>query len=106
MSRETNEYLKLESAPGLQHPGYPTCDACAVEVLLEDDWLCPSCGTIWPASNVEADPEDATLFEAWSGETLTGPTCPNDVAWRIPTGCKPEERDRHVERLAKEAGRG
>lgn len=99
MTRGTNEYLKLAERPRLEHPGNPTCEACAVEVIWEDDWLCPSCGTTWSAENLEAGADDAQLFEEWSGETLTGPTCPNEYAWRIPTGAKPEERDRLVQKF-------
>lgn len=81
---ENLEYLRLAEKPGLNHPGYPTCDACGVETELGDgSWLCPSCGTTWSCDHMEADPEDATMYEEWSGEQLTGSVCPNDVAYRF-----------------------
>jgi hypothetical protein len=101
----SNCYLKLASAPALRHPGYPTCEACDVETRLEDgDWMCESCGTVWPADDMEHPPENATLYEVWSGEELTGPTCPNDQAWRV-TGYPPDERDAWIRKHI-EAARG
>ena len=101
----TDQYLRLAERPALRHPGYPTCDACDIETDHEDgDWLCPSCGTVWPGDNLEADAADATLYPDWSGETLTGPVCPNDLAWRVAgIGEDAEDRDRRVRRLIAEA---
>lgn len=95
----TLEYLRLAEKPGLHHPGYPTCGACYEETEPEDmSWLCPSCGTTWPVDNLEADPDAASLFEEWSGEKLTGLTCPNDIAWRV-AGRKPKDREEVLKRL-------
>lgn len=92
----SNQYLRLTEKPGLNHPGYPTCDACAVETTRDDDeWLCPSCGTTWPGDNAEAAPEAAQLFPEWSGEELTGPVCPNEIA-RLVSGYPPSDRDRLI----------
>lgn len=91
----STEYLRLDTAPGLRHPGNPICEACDVETTLEDDWLCPSCGTTWPAYSHEADPSDGTLYADWSGEELTGPVCPVEMAWQV-AHFKGAERDKRV----------
>lgn len=89
-------YLRLESAPGLRHPGDPYCDACDVETSLEDgEWMCESCGTTWPAEAMEADPMEATMYPDWSGEQLSGPVCPNGEAWRF-SHLPPNERDEQI----------
>ena len=94
-----SNYIRLSERPHLEHPGYPTCGACQVETDPEDGtWSCPSCGTIWDAKNLEADPEDATLYEEWAGEPLTGPIIPNDEAWRI-GDLRGAERDTMITRL-------
>ena len=90
-------YLRLEEAPRLIHPGNPSCGACRVEVGFDgEQWLCPSCGTSWPPEHLEADAKDAMLFPDWSGETLTGPVCPNDQAWLLAL-IPPDERDRRAQ---------
>lgn len=76
----SDSYLRLAERPLLKHPGYPICDACDVEVELDDGWLCP---------------EAATLYPDWSGEELTGPICPNALAWRV-DHYSGAERDRRV----------
>lgn len=92
-------YIRLAEKPGLEHPGYPLCGACAVEVDYDgDSWVCPSCGTSWDAENLEADPEDATMYDEWSGEELDGPIIPNEKAWRI-GNLRGTERDAMVTRL-------
>lgn len=92
----SNDYIRLAAAPALHHPGYPICGACDQEVRLEDsEWMCESCGTTWPANNMEADAEDATLYPFWSGEALTGPVCPNAEAWRF-AGLPPDDRDARI----------
>lgn len=103
-------YMKLAEKPGLDHPGYPNCGACGVEVDHDGDgWLCPSCGTAWPSDNVEAPPEDATLFEEWSGEELEGVEVPVHEAWRF-SGREPADREgligRHLERRGGKWGDG
>lgn len=95
----SNEYIRLATAPALNHPGYPTCDACDVEVEFDDGWLCPSCGTAWPAGNVEAGSDEASLYPDWAGEDLTGPICPTDEAWRF-AHLPPDERDARIRKLA------
>lgn len=102
-----SEFLRLAEKPGLIHPGYPICDACNVETNHEDnDWLCPSCGTVWPGDDLEAPPEKATMYHEWSGVDLIGPICPNDQAWRVGGLYKhPEDRDRIVNRIIKEGKR-
>ena len=87
--------MKLATASGLRHPGYPICDACDVEVVLDDGWLCPSCGTSWPAELLECDGDQGTLYPDWSGEELTGPVCPPDLAWRW-AHLPPDERDARI----------
>ncbi|MBB1034628.1 hypothetical protein G6031_09530 [Dietzia sp. CQ4] len=99
-----SDYLRLAEAPALRHPGYPYCAACDVETRLEDgSWLCESCGTTWPADDMEHPPENAEMYPAWSGEELTGPICPNDVAWRF-SHLPPDERDARVREHIAEGG--
>lgn len=99
----SDDYLKLAEAPGLIHPGYPICDACDVETDPEgDQWLCPSCGTVWPGDNLEADASEAQMFDEWSGETLIGQVCPNDLAWRVSHLRDPSEREKSLSKLLKE----
>lgn len=94
----SNEYMKLETAPSLHHPGYPSCGACAVETELEDGlWQCPSCGTTWPADRLEADPDEGELYEDWSGEELTGQTVPVDHAWLFAL-YRGEDRESRIKR--------
>lgn len=95
-------YLRLDKAPSLHHPGGPICGACLVETNLEDGWVCPSCGTSWPSDVVEDDGENAELYESWSGEELTGPTCPTDEAWRV-SHLEDADRDAAVEKLLGQA---
>lgn len=98
----SDEYLRLAEKPGLNHPGYPICDACNVETTIDDaQWLCPSCGTVWPGDDMESDPSKAMTFPEWSGEELTGPVCPNDEAWRV-SHLKHDEREEAVEMILKE----
>lgn len=93
----TRKYLHLTNPPALLHPGNPTCEACLVDTDHDgDNWVCPSCGTAWPGGVYEADPKDATLFPDWSGEPLTGPVCPNDVAATVSSIRDPDERDAAV----------
>lgn len=94
-------YLRLEEPPALKHPGYPICGACVVETEHEDaDWLCPSCGTVWPGEDLESEPERAQMWPAWSGEEWpqSAPVCPNDDAWKVArlTG---QQRDQEVRRI-------
>lgn len=102
----SNQYTRLAEHPSLVHPGYPSCGACDREVDYEDGgWVCPSCGTCWPGDRVEDDGSSAQLYPEWSGETLTGPVCPLDLAWRV-EHLPPDERDaailRHLEQVASE----
>lgn len=98
----SDHFLRLSKPPGLSHPGYPICDACNVETEHDGDgWLCPSCGTAWPGDNMEAFPSEATMFPDWSGEGMTGPVCPNDLAWKV-SHLSGYERDALVKRLTEE----
>lgn len=98
----TNAYIRLAEAPGLNHPGNPSCNACEVETEIDDrEWMCPSCGTTWPTESMDASSEDATLYPDWAGEELTGPVCPNDDAWRF-THFPPDERDARIREHTKE----
>ena len=76
----TADYLKLEEAPTLIY-SLPQCSACCTECDSDGaHWICPTCGTSW---NINAlDGAQGDLFEAWAGETLSGPVVPNDAAWR------------------------
>ena len=100
----SSDYLKLDAAPGLTHPGHPICDACEVEVELDDGWLCPSCGTAWPADQLECDGSDAALYKDWSGETLAGPACPVDLAWQV-SHLRGPDRDQMVRKLTERTTR-
>lgn len=93
-----SDYLRLDSAPGLDHPGNPICQACDIETTLEDGWLCPSCGTSWSSDLLEGDPSDGTLYADWSGEELTGPICPVGEAWQV-SHLRGADRDRRVQSL-------
>lgn len=96
----TNQYIRLETAPGLNHPGYPTCDACGLETRLDDgQWLCEGCGTAWSSDSMEHPPDAAMLYEEWSGEAITGPICPNEYAWRV-SRLPPEERESWIKEYA------
>lgn len=84
-------FLKLEEPPALLPPGHPICAACLVETHQDDiGWVCPSCGTVWPGDKVEASPEQADLYEEWSGEKLEGPTIPNYLAHLVTPSLSPE----------------
>lgn len=99
----SREFLRLAEKPGLNHPGYPICDACNVETDFEDgDWECPSCGTLWPGDDMEADPEKATLYQEWAGEELEGPICPNEYAWLASKIDDPDQRDKRILELTQE----
>lgn len=92
----SSEFLRLAVAPGLNHPGNPSCDACEVETRFDrDGWMCDSCGTTWPPDDMEASGDAATLYSDWSGEDLIGPICPNDDAWRF-AHLPPGERDARI----------
>ena len=91
-----NQYMNLDHVPALQHPGYPICGTCAVEVEFDNGWICPSCGTFWNASSLEYDEGDGERFEDWSDETRTGPISPKEHAWRWAT-LPPDVRDRKIQ---------
>lgn len=102
--RETDRYVKLSETPALNHPGSPSCDACWVDTEHDgDNWVCPSCGTAWPGDILEDDGEKGSLFEEWSGETLTGLTCPNDDAYRV-SGQDPQEREKLLAEILGQGG--
>ncbi len=64
------DYIRLAEAPQwVMH--YPTCSACDVDLEIEDDWYCPSCGTSW--SQGAGDGDVGELPETRLGEPLTGP---------------------------------
>lgn len=93
----TDRYVRLEEAPGLSHPGYPICDACHLETRWDDQaWICEGCGTAWPDDDMEHPPENAMMYEEWSGVELTGPVCPNDYAWLV-AKLPPDERQSRIE---------
>ena len=92
-------YIRLAEKPRLNDPGYPTCDACGVEVDHDgDSFVCPSCGTSWHTRSLEASSDEAELYEEWAGDELTGPTIPNEKAWRI-GDLRGTERDAMIARL-------
>jgi len=91
-----DQYLRLQEAPRLMHPGNPSCGACTIVTDFDgDQWLCPGCGTAWPVENLESDGADAVMFPEWSGNEMTGPVCPNDQAWLF-ANTPAEERDERV----------
>ena len=75
--------------------------ACEVELELlshrRDEWACPSCGTTWP---FDADAGD----EGDLAEGVTGPVCPNDMAWEVAGYEFPADRDKRLELLLGERG--
>lgn len=100
----SSDYLRLAEPPALDHPGNPVCGACHVETRCTDgSWLCPSCGTTWPNDSMEQSSEAATMYEDWAGESLPGPTCPNDDAWRFAL-VPPEDRAEGIRALVARKG--
>ncbi|MBC9927267.1 hypothetical protein [Leucobacter sp. cx-169] len=99
-----DKFLRLERAPHLVHPGNPICGICKVNTTLDDgSWLCGSCGTTWPADDLEASSEQGCLYEYWAGEPLTGPVCPPELAASAHfyfMDKTPEERDHWVRVMA------
>ena len=86
-------YIKLAEAPTWVVQ-YPQCSACEVDLILDDGWLCPVCGSCWPGEANDGD--QGELFESWSGETIDGDPVPNDDAWREGARHEKEETDRHM----------
>lgn len=72
-----SDYIKLDEPP-MWVIQYPQCSACLVDLQIEDDWLCPVCGTSWDRDATDGDA--GTLYETWSGETLSGPTLSHEEA--------------------------
>lgn len=72
-------YLRLAQAPTFQWNA-PNCGACYRDLTNDwDGWVCPKCGTHWP---IDAQEDTrGTLYEDWAGETLPGPTIPNEEAF-------------------------
>lgn len=72
-----SDYVKLADNPVLVIQN-PTCSACCVDLISEDGWLCPVCGSSW--SYDDGDGDKGELYESWSGETLSGEPLGEDEA--------------------------
>lgn len=93
-----NDYLNLTGKPALLQR-LPLCEACELEVDYGNgDWICPGCGTSWPGDKWEADPDEATLYEEWSGEAPCGIEVSVEEAWRY-SGVPVEEQQSRRDRL-------
>ena len=91
------DYTKLKEASTLVIQ-YPLCNACWQEVSHDgDSWICPHCGTTWDSDAGEDEP--GTLYEEWSGETLSGDPVSDDQALRIAARNAREQRDARLREL-------
>lgn len=93
-----SDYVKLAEPPTLELRA-PTCSACSVDLISEDGWMCPVCGTCW--SYNDGDGDAGELYEAWSGETLDGDSIDSDAAFQAGVEFERREREAVLARFAK-----
>lgn len=84
-------YIKLTEPPRFVFQD-PTCSACGVDLVSEDGWLCPVCGTSWSYDASDDDP--GNLYEEWSGEELDAEPVDEDAAYQAGITHAREQRTR------------
>lgn len=71
-------YLRLDKTPDLIFQD-PICEACNIEVESHDEFICPSCGTIWDFN----DPSHGQLAIEWEDdEYIEDAITPFDEAYK------------------------